>query len=419
MLPNMDSLIAQCRICGSGELESVLNLGKLPISGYFPYSDEKVPELPLDFSLCLVCGLHQLRHLLPIETLYSSSYGYESHLNASMVNHLRQKAKSLYELYLKPNKSNKLLDIASNDGTFLKEFSELDSTLELYGCDPLISNFTDFYPIDAVKIYEFFGLDKLSKSIIGKLDLVTSLSVFYDLDKPIDFAQDVWHCLKPGGIWHLEQSYCLSMFQQNSFDTICHEHILYLNLSDFLAIFEKIGFEVLNVDLNKVNGGSIALTLRKCDKNKIRHVTKFLQLLEKERQELASFKSKSQGFEISVQKLLEELDKLVNREIQMGRQIFALGASTKGNIILGAAKLDYRTITAIGDINPKKFGRFTPGTLIPIVPEEDVLRENPMETTLLILPWHFRDTFVNKTIEFRELGGRVIFPLPYPTILTR
>jgi hypothetical protein len=334
-----------------------------------------------------------------------------------MVDHLRNKAIELHRSFLSYGNSKVVLDIASNDGTLLREFSKIDSSLSLVGCDPLLDNFDNCYPNNAIKLRHFFEVNHIPKFLVGQIDLITSLSVYYDVDNPIKFAIDVWNSLKPGALWHLEQSYCLSMFRQNSFDTICHEHILYLKLNDFANIFNQVGFSVVSVELNDINGGSVALTVRKCDPSRIVHSVEFLEMLSSEKIALQEWESEIHLFSSRVQSLLQTLRALISKEIKRGTQVYALGASTKGNIILSAARLDNSMIRAIGDINPKKIGRVTPGTRIPIIGEEEVLRNNPKETSLLILPWHFRRTFIERTSEFRSSGGKVIFPLPEPKVM--
>ena len=94
-------------------------------------------------------------------------------------------------------------------------------------------------------------------------DLVTSLSVIYDLENPLEFAKDVWQILSEGGIWHLEQSYLPSMVESTSYDTICHEHLLYLSLHDLKFLLEESGFSLVDATLNSINGGSIAITAKK------------------------------------------------------------------------------------------------------------------------------------------------------------
>ena len=404
-----------CRICGNKNLLSVLNLGICPISGQFPSPNEVVESLPLNLACCTNCGLVQLKNRLPIKSLYTNTYGYESHLNRSMATHLINKAGKLQAYYNKFSDEEKqvYVDVASNDGTLLSGYETMGKQITLVGIDPLIGNFDNHYPKNAKKIEDYFLAEKYMAEFSELVDILTSISVFYDLDDPLKFASDVYTILKPNGIWHLEQSYCVTMLEKNSYDTICHEHLLYLKAKDFKYIFDKIGFKVINVELNPINGGSIAITVQK---SKGPHIVAFDELVASEVKSGFEKISKYEEFENRVNLNRIQFLQVIKKYKERGYQIVALGASTKGNTILNFCDLNFTTISKIGDVNPKKFGKVTPGTKIPIVDEEEIF--NSSEKTLaVILPWHFRDTFIRKTENFRKNGNVVVFPLPEVEIL--
>lgn len=399
-----------CRLCRSN-LTKFLDLGSSPISGQFPRVGEHTKSMPLVLARCSNCNLIQLYHRLPILELYSESYGYESHLNISMEKHLHSKAKSLQSIYhQRSNFSNGVfLDIASNDGTFLAGYTNKDNINFLVGIDPLISNFNDHYPKKAIKIEDFFTQEVYLKKLNMKSDIVSSISVFYDLDDPIRFAQDVFAILSSEGIWHLEQSYCVSMIKQMSFDTICHEHLLYLRAQDFKSIFDRVGFTVVEANLNEINGGSLALTVEKS--KGFDHCYEFNQLIDNEIKEGFCDIAVYREFAKRVLQYKTKMKQTILNYKSAGYKIVGLGASTKGNIILSHVGLDFSVIDAIGEVNPKKFGRVTPGTNIPIIAENMIL-ESSDRMLAIVLPWHFRDSFIEKTKVFRARGNLLLFPLP-------
>lgn len=399
-----------CRICSS-TLYKFIDLGMSPISGHFPKIHEETKSLPLTLSRCENCGLIQLYNRMPISELYSETYGYESHLNISMQQHLQNKASNLQALYHKRfgNKNGVFLDIASNDGTLLSGYDNNEGKITLVAIDPLISKFDDYYPNNVIKIEDFFSPGLYKKKLGQNVDIVTSISVFYDLDDPIGFASGVFDILSKGGIWHLEQSYCISMIKQTSFDTICHEHLLYLRAHDFKNIFDKVGFTVISVELNEINGGSISLTVEKSNGHD--HCTEFKQLLNNELINGFCDIDVFHEFAMRVEIYKELLRKTIIQYSLSGYKIVGLGASTKGNIILNYSGLNNAIVSAIGEVNFKKFGRVTPGTNIPIVDETSILKSRD-KTLAIVLPWHFRETFINKTVDFRRRGNLVLFPLP-------
>ena len=415
-------LKAVCRVCNHTSLDSIFDLGQIPLSGTFLEAGEFLPSMPLNLARCSNCGLVQLHDDLPIEDLYSSNYGYESHLNTSMVQHLKSKAERLAKLFI-DGTANPIsqeaplfiLDIASNDGTLLSQFENIfGARVNLLGCDPLISNFDDRYPINAIKIEKFFTSENIGNNFLGKLDLVTSLSVFYDVRKPIEFAQDIWNLLTPGGYWHLEQSYFPSMLKNNSYDTICHEHLLYYSANDLRNIAQKVGFNIVEAELNDVNGGSLEITLQKSgNKSKQGYEdSKFIELCNFEENSGISDGTAEKEFADRAREHGVKLHRTISDLKEKGNEIFCLGASTKGNIILNHASLDNNLISSVGEVNKKKFGKVTPGTNIPICDENLILNSSGENRVAVVLPWHFRTTFIEKAQFFLETGGKLIFPLP-------
>jgi hypothetical protein len=238
----------------------LLNLGNLSLTGQFPAESQDTKKEPLALAECALCGLIQLLDQLPIFELYASGYGYESHLNNGMQRHLIEASRGFEEKFdLKSGDA--VCDIASNDGTLLSGYK--NKGLIKIGVDPLIDDFTDKYPEGSIKIREFFSSAKYLERLSNKCKIVTTFSVFYDLDNPIEFSQNICEILDDNGVWILEQSYLPSMIDTLSFDTICHEHLLYLKLIDLQMIFEKSELQIFDFKLNKVNGGSIQVYVQK------------------------------------------------------------------------------------------------------------------------------------------------------------
>ena len=390
----------------------MLDFGDIALTGVFKTPDVEIPFAPMNLGRCRECGLVQLLHTYDQNLLYGETYGYESHLNSSMVQHLKSKAKSLESRFRKGEDTNQqtftVVDIASNDGTLLTGFS--DSAIKV-GIDPLIEVVDDYYPQGAIKIAEFFSSEAYFASMSDLADLVTSLSVIYDLDDPIGFAKNVGAILKDGGIWHLEQSYLPLMCTTLSYDTVCHEHLLYLSLFDIKGIVERAGFQILEVSLNDVNGGSIAVTAVKTQDPIV--ADPFVEFLLQE-EATNGFRDGSaiQTFAERAAVHKSSLAELILRYHDLGFEIYALGASTKGNVLLQWAKLNSKQILAVGDINPKKYGKRTPGTDIPILAERELIEKAGPNTIFLVLPWHFRSGIIKNCRPILEAGGKFLFPLP-------
>ena len=401
--------------CG-GVIKSVFDLGALALSGIFP-NQEALSSIKVDnlnLGICNQCDLVQLTDYVEPNSYFTKNYGYESSLNLSMKLHLQKKMENLVNVYCDtqhlPQRKPIIVDIASNDGTML---SVLDSKFYLkVGIDPLIENFREKYSKDTVQINHFFSKEIFFNYVKYRASVVTSCAVLYDLNNPRKFVEDVYEILDENGIWHFEQSYLYSMMESISYDTICHEHFLYLSLKDIYTLLSENNFWIEDVELNGINGGSIAVTARKNS-----YAQQSLESLPaKAREILATEASKNVINELNSFKeksILHsrELKKLLTNLRISGKKIFGIGASTKGNVLLQFSGLDNNFISAIGEINKTKIGKFTPGTGIPIVDESSILVD-PQNSVLLVLPWHFRKTFLELTKDFRNRGGKLIFPLP-------
>lgn len=398
----------KCRLCGSRQLLDMLSLGDQQLTGVFPRNTEtQVLSGELSLQRCEECTLVQLGHSYDKNLMYGMNYGYQSSLNDSMKFHLKTIAERVSN-YLNFTDGDVIVDIGSNDGTFLSFFENFG--LKRIGIDPTISKFADSYHPDIIKVPEFFTKDSFNSASDKSAKFISSISMMYDLDDPVNFAFQVHDCLDNNGFWFFEQSYLGLMLEKLAYDTICHEHLEYYSAYTIHNILNRTGFSVRNIELNSINGGSIAILASKKKSASDGHCDEFMALLKNELDEGLNTSEKLIEYSDSVKLHRNDLIELINKYLLQGKTISALGASTKGNVLLQYCGLDRTKISMIGDVNPDKFGCVTPGTHIPIVPESEVFELNP--DIILILPWHFEETFTNKTKSFVKNGGIVIFPLP-------
>ena len=262
--------ITQCRICGNQNIEEVLNLGEQFLTGTFPRitEDYRIPRGPLKLVKCVgtndVCGLLQLGHSYDLEELYGTNYGYRSGLNYRMVQHLESKVKAILDfVYLEDN--DLVIDIGSNDGTTLGFFPD---DLVRVGVDPTAEKFREHYKPDLRIIADFFRASAIQNCQPDrKAKVITSFSMFYDLEDPLDFALQIREVLHKDGVWVLEQSYLPTMLERLAYDTICHEHLEYYALSQIVWILDRAGLKLIDVELNDVNGGSFSIIAAHNDAN--------------------------------------------------------------------------------------------------------------------------------------------------------
>jgi NDP-4-keto-2,6-dideoxyhexose 3-C-methyltransferase len=405
--------VKRCRICGNSALEPIIDLGVQALTGVFPRTlSEEVPSGPLQLVKCAEtahsCGLVQLRHSFPKSRMYGRDYGYRSGLNQSMVDHLFGLVSEVRKVVsLSPG--DIVLDIGSNDGTLLSAFAE--PGLMRVGIDPTAQKFRQFYPEGVSIIADFFSSERFQAEFESrKAKVVTSVAMFYDLEDPLAFMGQVHDILADDGVWVFEQSYLPTMLDTNSYDTICHEHLEYYSLKQIDFMAHLAGLKLLNVEPNAANGGSFRVTAAKRSstlKENQETIARFR--VEESVQRLES----TATYESFCQRVLRHRDQLIellDDTTKRGERVLGYGASTKGNVLLQFCNITPKQLPCIAEVNPDKFGCFTPNTGIPIVSEQEAKRMNP--DALLVLPWHFRSFIVRREADFLASGHRLIFPLP-------
>lgn len=388
----------------------VLDLGEQPLSGRFPWPGEPVPAGPLRLVRCGGCGLVQLGETFPPDLLYGDTYGYRSGLNLSMVAHLQDVARHCERVAdLQPG--DLVLDIGANDGTLLGAYER--QGLSKWGVDPAAARFVRHYPDDAQIVPTFFSAAAVESELKGrKARVVTSIACLYDLQRPLEFVADILEVLADDGIWVTEQSYLPAMLEAQAYDTICHEHLEYYRLADIAFMARALGLAILDVEVNAVNGGSFLVTLCRQGAAYVGNPGKVAALLEGEEGRvdgpLTTLNDRLPDHRRAVLSCLAEMK-------QAGLSVYGYGASTKGNVLLNHCGIGPDLLTAIAEVNEDKFGRTTPGSAIPIVPESTA-RETA--DAFFVLPWHFRDMILRKEAGFLRRGGTLIFPLPRLEVVT-
>lgn len=405
----MYSKIEACRICGNRELVEVLDLGNQALTGVFPKTREQaITSGPLKLVKCFgssdACGLLQLQHTYDLKELYGLDYGYRSGLNASMVTHLRVKvAKILARTKLEGNPL--VIDVGSNDSTTLQAYPERGCTL--VGVDPTGAKFRSFYPPHIRLIPDFFSSATIREHFgTRRAAVVTSFSMFYDLEEPLKFMREICEVLDDEGIWVFEQSYMPTMLARNSYDTVCHEHLEYYALKQIKWMADKVGLKILDVEFNDINGGSFSVTAARKGSSHLASSSVSAAFDAEAKLDLDGLRV-YQEFASRVAESRRVLREFLDGARASGKTVAALGASTKGNVILQYCGVTTEQVTCVGEVNKDKYGCFTPGTLLPICREEELLATNP--DYLLILPWHFRKFFTGSA---RLAGRKLVFPLP-------
>jgi len=335
--------------------------------------------------------------------MYGENYGYRSGLNASMVAHLHSKVRRIQGL-VSLKDGDLIVDIGSNDSTTLQAYPK---GLTLVGVDPTGIKFHSYYPPHIQLIPDFFSSALVKERFPGrKAKVVTSFSMFYDLEDPMGFMKQVHDVLADDGVWVFEQSYMPTMLETNSYDTVCHEHLEFYALRQIKWMADRVGFKILDVEFNDINGGSFSITVAKSNGDTA--VVQVVQkILDDERAKGLDTLVPFQAFAKRVADSKREFLQFIKSAHAEGKVVAALGASTKGNVLLQYCGVTEKDIPYVGEVNAEKFGCYTPGTWLPIVPENDILKNEP--DYFVVLPWHFKKFFVANN---KWKRAKLVFPLP-------
>lgn len=388
-----------CRVCGSRDLNDVFSLGNLYVSDFPAHRTSPAIRAPLDLVLCSGCSLLQLRHTAPQEIMYTRHYWYRSGITHTMRAALRDIARSAEDL-VTLRVDDIVLDIGANDGTLLAAYSTPD--LIRVGCEPANNLVAELREVTPHIIHDFWRAEAFDALFPGKkAKVVTAIGMFYDMEDPNQFVADAARVLDENGIF-IAQLMCLRpMLEKNDLGNICHEHLEFYSLESLKVLFENNGLEVFKLEENNINGGSYRIFCRRLRSGSILLADNFTTA-----DYLAFFDR--------VNAIRSRCHDFIRTEVARGKKVYVYGASTKGNTILQYFGLTAETIAGAADRSPEKWGRFTVGTLIPIVSEEAARTDADY---FLVLPWAFLDEFLERESDWRKRGGKFIVPFPEFRIL--
>lgn len=399
-------------------MKELFTLGDLYVSDFLKEGDSpRGGSVEMKMMLEPETGAVRLEKIAPLDTMYGK-YWYRSGINNTMKKELNSIVNSITDI-VKLKENDLWIDIACNDGTLL---SYVPNNLIKVGIDPVDDSFKQESEKHAnLIIQDYFTSKVFKESRFGNLKakVITTIAMFYDLENPKSFVNDVVEVLDENGVWVLQLSYTPLMIEQLAFDNICHEHAYYYSLFNIKKMFKECGIDIVDVQLNDVNGGSFRIYCMKenSDKTKfgtqpyrdvcnfrLKSTLEYEKTLELDKEEIWL------KFFDRINELKEKTVSFIKEEKSKGKIIWGYGASTKGNTLLQYFGLDHTLIDGIAERSIYKFGLKTVGTNIPIYSEDEMRKAKP--DYLLVLPWHFINEFVERESEFLKGGGKFIVPCP-------
>ena len=400
--------ISKCRVCKSNKLQDLYSLGNQYVNNFIEKGNlKKSIKAPLNMIFCKNCTLVQLKHNAPQELLYSGYYWYKS----GVTNTMKQALKDIVDDINKKveiNKDDIVLDLGSNDGTLLRSYK--NKNIIKVGFEPATNlakegkNGVDFF------FNDFWDCKKYFKKFKRKAKVITAIGMFYDMEDPNKFINDASKALDDEGVF-VAQLMCLkNMLDSNDVGNICHEHLEYYSLKSLEFLFKKNNMEIFDISINDINGGSYRIYARNIgSKVKIRGSLKRLNKVKLSEKLINNISIHKKFYKRILDNKKKCVD-FINKEVAKGKKIWIYGASTKGNVILQFYGLSGKQITGAAERSPWKWGKYTVGSMIKCVSENEARKSQP--DYFLVLPYAFFKEFYTREKKWRANGGTFIVPLP-------
>jgi len=400
--------INECRSCGCKNLKPIISLGNHHVSGFVNSEEEQGDKVPLSLVLCHGCKLLQMEYSAPPESMWNEQYWYKSAINPIIRNDLKDIVENV-ERIIELKDDDIVVDIGNNDGTMFEYYK--NKNLKLVGFEPCKNVCEESRTKGFTVFNDFFNSADFRNVYDKKAKVITAISMFYDIENPNQFLEDIKECLDKDGLFVIQQNYLVSMLEQVAFDNICHEHREYYTLKTLASLLEKHGLEIFDVELNDINGGSIRTYIKFADnKNFPVNNYQMLKLIGKEDslkldtiEPYLKFAEKIEECKTDVMNFLQEAK-------EDGKTVGLCGASTRGNTILQYFNITPDLVIGASEANPDKHGKKTVGTLIPIMSIEEMKALKP--DYQLVIIWHLFEGLKDKEKSFLEEGGKFVLPLP-------
>ena len=404
-----------CRTCKSDRLYLFLPLGEHPLANGFLREEQLAePEarFPLDVHVCLACGLIQVADQVPAE--YFRHYVYIPSSADAMHGHFAGLAESLGARFLGSPEAL-TVDIGCNDGLFLSFLHERGA--RTLGVDPA-RNIAELAREKGLEVVCEYFTPELARAIReehGPAKVVVSTNTFHHIGDLDPFTLGVTLLLADDGVFVVEVPHALELVEQNEFDGVYHEHVSQHTVKSFVDHFRLFGLEVFDVERLDIHGGSIRVFARRATSGATSPPV-VREWLDEEARRGLFVEATYDAFRVRVERIREELLKILAGLKAEGSRIVGYGASARGNTLLNYYRIGTETLDYIVDRNPLKQGLFSPGMHIPVEGAERLAEDDP--DYVLVIAWNFAEEIARQQEDYLRRGGRFIVPIPEPRIVS-
>ena len=392
-----------CRVCDSGNLEPVIDLGIQPWGNHFLRPEEvgSEPRYPLRVVFCHACATAQLDYTVPKEVMFGD-HTYLSGVTKSLTAHFRGIAEEVQSRFHQEMSLPRALDIGSNDGTQLKHFEALG--YEVLGVEASKTTARLAQEAGVPTLNVFFNED-VAKTL-GSFDVINAAGVFFHLEELHSVAEGIHHCLRRDGVFVVQFLYMKRILENRAFDQIYHEHLLYYNLETLAVLLARHGLELFDAYLAPIHGGSIVAFVGHPGKRPA--TARLNSLREHERQAGSNSIETYTRFAVAIEQKKTENVGYLQRARGDGKRVFGFGAPVKGNTLLNYFGIGRELVECLVEKNPLRAGLISPGMHIPIVMESEIA--TPPDV-YYVLAWNYRDEILANNKPLLDAGVEFYFPV--------
>jgi len=399
-----------CRLCGSTNTASVVDLGATPPCERFLTAgqlDEPEATFPLHLQVCTDCWLAQIPPLIDPDDTFTE-YAYFSSFSTSWVEHAKRFVDGAVERLGLGEKSF-VVEVASNDGYLLKHV--VGHGIRCLGVEPSVNVGQAARDAGVPTLTAFLSGEtgRKVREEHGPADLVAANNVYAHIPDVLGFTQGLRALVADDGWVSIEVQHLLTLIEKNQYDTIYHEHFQYYTVESARRALATGGLTVVDVELLPTHGGSIRLWARP-DAVAGPPSSRMTDVLAAEKAAGLHELSGYTEFAERVTRVRLDLLKFLIEARNDGKTVVGYGAPGKGNTLLNHCGIRTDLLSYTVDRNPYKHGRFTPGTRIPVLPPERIEADRP--DYVLVLPWNLREELTEQLSFVGAWGGKLVFPIP-------
>jgi SAM-dependent methyltransferase len=391
-----------------------MDYGRMALANSYLHDASAIPDeafFPMALCLCERCGFVQINEEVPPDVLFRN-YLYVTGVSEAVRQHGALLFRMVGQVLGGERKQAPfIVEAASNDGTILSIFQR--GGWRVLGIDPAenVAAIANARGIETVP--DFFGRESALRVVqrVGQADVFLARHVIAHVAGLHDFVEGIGLVLRDEGVAMIECSHVLPFYRGGQYDQVYHEHLSYFSVTVLNRLLSMHGLDLFAVEEVGMHGGSILVFAQKTGVKRSRREAVERIMLEEEACGLSG-REAWQDFALRAHRQKEALvgELLVLK--RAGKRIAAYGAAAKGQVMLQFCGIGRDVIDFVVDKSELKQGRLTPGTHIPILALEELLKQRP--DVLLLCSWNYADEILRQQKEYLEQGGRLLHPLPLP-----